>query len=346
MEHFDLPLPELREYRPDLAEPPDLLAFWQATLEEAARHPLDATFTAHDSPLRTVEVLDVSFGGFGGQKVAGWLLLPRGRAGRLPCIVEFVGYGGGRGLPHDWLDWSAFGYAHLVMDTRGQGGSWRTGVTPDAGAGPAGPHTPGFLTLGLPDRDSYYYRRLMVDAVRAVDAARSHPDVDRSAVVLRGHSQGGGLSVAAGTLRSAVLDDPVAAVLADEPFLCHYRHAAEIAVSGPYPELVRWCRTHRDRAAEAFAMLGYFDAAVLAAHASVPTLFSVSLRDGTCPPSTVFAAYNRYGDRSGARVDKDIRIWEWNEHEGGESHHRVEQLAWLRDRVPVGPWDEAVPPGR
>ena len=333
MGHFDLPLEELRNYRPELSTPYDLADFWQQTLAETARHPVAAEFHPHQSPLQTVDVLDVSFAGYDGQRVAAWLLLPRNRAGRLPCIVEFVGYGGGRGLPHEWLDWASFGYAHFVMDTRGQGSTWRTGATADHAPNGAEPHAPGFLTLGLPDRDRYYYRRLIVDACRAVEAAREHPQVAPDRIAMRGHSQGGALTVAASVLRGWLLDDPVAGVLSDEPFLAHFRRAAEIADAGPYPELVTWCRTHRDRADEAFAMLAYFDIAVLAPHAVSPALFSVSMRDDVCPPSTVFAAFNRYGENNDA--DKDIRVWEWNEHEGGEAFHRLEQLTWLADRLPT-----------
>ncbi|MEO6711944.1 MAG: acetylxylan esterase, partial [Mycobacteriales bacterium] len=230
---FDLPLEELRTYRPALEVPPDLAEFWSTTLAQARVAPLAATFTpVADSALRTVEVFDVGFVGFGGAPIAGWLLLPRDRSGPLPCIVEYIGYGGGRGLPHDWLDWSAFGYAHLVMDTRGQGSSWRSGVTRDVHPAGSAPHVPGFLTLGLPDRDDYYYRRLYVDAVRAVDAAREHPDVDPSRVVVCGGSQGGGLAIAAGALA-----DGVSAVLTDVPFLAHFRRAVDIA-GPPYAELL------------------------------------------------------------------------------------------------------------
>jgi hypothetical protein len=42
------------------------------------------------SPLRTVDAYDVRFPGFDGQPVAGWLMLPRGAAGR-------PGLGQGRG---------------------------------------------------------------------------------------------------------------------------------------------------------------------------------------------------------------------------------------------------------
>jgi cephalosporin-C deacetylase len=324
MGHFDLPLDQLRSYRPELPEPADLREFWAGTLAAAAQHPLDATFTPHDSPLRTVEVLDVSFAGFGGQRVAGWLLLPRDRTGPLPCVVQFAGYGGGRGLPHEELGWSALGFAHLLMDTRGQGSGWRTGVTPDLDPDGAGPHVPGFLTLGLPDPQRLYYRRLYTDAVRAVDAAAAHPDVDPARLITAGASQGGGVSIAASVLRGWVGAGPVAAALVDVPFLCHFRRAAELAAESPYEELVRWLHTHRDQAEAAFAALQYVDTAVLAAHGQAPSLWSVAVRDTVCPPSTVFAAHNRYGGPA------EMAVWEWNEHEGGAAHQLLEQVAWLR----------------
>jgi cephalosporin-C deacetylase len=321
--HFDLPLDELRVYRPDLAEPGDLRDFWLGTLEAAMAHDLDATWTVYDSPLRTVDVFDVRFSGFDGQRVAGWLLLPRQRSAPLPCIVQYVGYGGGRGLPHEWLTWSAMGFAHLVMDTRGQGSAHHAGVTPDLDPMGSLPHVPGFLTLGLPDPSRHYYRRLFTDAVRAVEAAASHPDIDASRIVTSGASQGGGMSLAAATLRSWILDAPVAAALIDVPFLCHFRRAAELAASSPYTELVEWCSNHRDQADDAFAALAYVDGAVLAPHGVAPTLWSVAIRDPICPPSTVYAAYNRYGGPA------DLRVWEWNEHEGGEAFQALEQVAWL-----------------
>ena len=333
MPNVDLPLDQLRLYRPDLREPDGLEAFWRETLTATADRPLDARFTPYHGGLRTVEVLDVSFRGFGGQPVAAWLILPRERSadGRLPCVVEFVGYGRGRGLPHEKLDWSALGFAHLVMDSRGQGSESSVGVTADHDPDGAPPHVPGFLTLGLPDPARSYYRRLMTDAVRAVDAARAHPAVDATRVVLRGHSQGGGLALGAGALRSWLLDDPPAAVLADVPFLCDIRRGAQVAVEGPYQELVTWCQVHRDLAEAAFAALGHVDAAVLVGHARAPALISAALRDGVCPPSTVFAAHQRYAGPAA------LRVYEWNEHEGGGAHHLLEQVAWLEEEVGLTP---------
>ncbi len=199
---IDRPLDELRGYRPKLDVPSDLAEFWSGTLAQARSYALDATFTPVESALRLVDVFDVRFAGYAGQPIAGWLVLPRQRSGPLPCIVQYVGYGGGRGLPHQALTWAAFGYAHFVMDTRGQGSQWSTGVTPDVPPAGATPHVPGFLTLGLPDRDNYYYRRVYTDAVRAIEAAASHPAVDTDRIVSScGGSQGGGLALAAARAR-------------------------------------------------------------------------------------------------------------------------------------------------
>ncbi|MEU0515966.1 acetylxylan esterase [Amycolatopsis sp. NPDC006125] len=314
---YDLPLSELSEYRPPLDEPADLDAFWATALAEADRSPLDPVFRPQETLLRTVDVFDASFTGAAGQRISAWLLLPRDRPAKLPCVVQYLGYNLGRGLPHDYLTWSAFGYAHLVVDTRGQGGKAVPGATGDSWS--AGPHVPGFMTLGILDPEQYFYRRVYVDAVRAVAAARAHPSVDADRIVVAGGSQGGGI-----TITAAALAPGVAAAMPDVPFLCHFRRGAEIASEGPYLELVTWLAAHRHRAGEAFATLRYFDGAVLAPRASAPALFSVALRDPVCPPSTVFAAFNRWGG------DSEIRVWEWNEHEGGQGAQVAEQASWLR----------------
>ena len=129
-------------------EPKDFDAFWKSTLDEARGHPLNAKFERVDYGLTAQETFDVTFNGFGGQPVKGWLILPTQRVGAqhaapLPCIVEFIGYGGGRSFPIDWLVWSSVGYANFVMDTRGQGSTWSPGDTPDLYADGGNAHYPG-----------------------------------------------------------------------------------------------------------------------------------------------------------------------------------------------------------
>jgi cephalosporin-C deacetylase len=319
MAFFDLPLNELKTYCPERDEPADFDAFWQSTLEEARSHPLNATLEPVDYGLTAQEMFDVTFAGFGGQPIKGWLILPKQRAGKLPCVVEYIGYGGGRGFPIDWLLWSSAGYAHFVMDTRGQGSSWSRGDTPDLYADGGNPHIPGSMTKGILDPKHYYYRRVFTDAVRAVDAARSHPEVDASRIAVTGGSQGGGITIAV----TGLVSDVVAA-MPEVPFLCHYRRATEIVDTYPYKEIADYCHIHRDTVETVFNTLSYFDGVNFAARAKAKSLFSVALMDQVCPPSTVYAAYNYWAG------EKDMKVYPYNGHEGGQNYQTLEKLKFLK----------------
>jgi cephalosporin-C deacetylase len=314
----DLPLDELRDYRPGLPRPADADEFWAATLAAAGQLPVAATFERVDTGLRLVETFDVCFAGYGGHPIRGWLHLPAGASGALPCVVQYIGYGSGRGLAHENVFWAVAGYAHFIMDSRGQGGAGQVGDTPDPEA--AGPSYPGFMTRGILDPASYYYRRLYVDAVRAVDAARGHERVDGERIVVAGGSQGGGLSLAVAALR-----DDLTGVMADVPYLSHFRRAVSVAERGPYLEIARYLKADRRRTEEALRTLDYFDVAALGRAATAPALFSVALQDEVCPPSTVYAAYNAYGG------PRQIVEYPFNDHEGGEGFQRQAQLGWLAD---------------
>jgi len=315
---FDMPLEQLRAYLPDRVEPADFDAFWRGTLAGARSHALNTIFESVDLGLRTVEAFDVTFNGFAGQPVKAWLLVPRGTREPLPCVVEYIGYGGGRGFPTDWLVWSAAGYAHLVVDTRGQGSAWQQGDTPDPEPDGSNPHFPGFMTRGVLNPRTYYYRRVFTDAVRAIDAAKTHPAVDDDRIAATGGSQGGGI-----TLAVAGLERGVSVIMPDVPFLCHYRRATEITDAAPYSEIASYCKIHRDKIDTVFETLSYFDGVNFAARSQARALFSVGLMDLICPPSTVYAAYNHF------LGPKDIRVYAYNNHEGGAGYQIVEKIRFL-----------------
>lgn len=329
---FDLSLPELRSYLPELDEPADLDDFWSLTLAEARSHDLALVAEPVDTGLSLIETLDVTFAGFAGDPIRAWVTRPAGAVGPLPAVVEYIGYGGGRGFSHEHLAWAAAGYVHLLMDTRGQGSTWGSGGhTPDRqGSGPA---ANGVMTRGILDPADYYYRRLITDAVRAVDAVRALPGVDPQRVAVTGGSQGGGVTLAV----SGLADDLVAA-MPDVPFLCHFPRAMAITDGFPYGEVVQYLSVHRDHVDQVMRTLSYVDGVHLGRRASAPTLFSVALRDQTCPPSTVFAAFNHYGELAvGARPERDIEVYEFNQHEGGLGFQLDRQLRWLADVLASAP---------
>lgn len=319
---FDLSGTELTGHRSDVTPPADLQSFWDETIAQARADSWEPKLERVDTGLRLVDTFDVTFSGFGGDPIRAWYRRPAGTDADLPVIVRYQGYGGGRALSHEAGIWPLAGYACLEMDTRGQGSVWAQGDTPDPiGSTPA---YPGSLTRGILDPETYYYRRVFTDGVRAVDCARILPGIDAGKVTVAGSSQGGGICLAVSGLVPNLI-----AVLPDVPCLSDFRRASELARTGPYLELAGYLAVHRDYMERAFSTLAYFDVSVLASAATAPALFSVGLMDAVCPPSTVYAAYNSYGG------PKDIRVYPYNDHEGGQSFHQAEQLKWLAAVIPV-----------
>jgi cephalosporin-C deacetylase len=311
----------------DFDEPADFDAFWKQTLDDARAVPADIISMPYQAPLRTLDIADVSFPGFAGQPVRGWLITPRTAKGPLPLLLQYVGYGSGRGSALEHLVWGSCGYAHFVMDTRGQGAD-----TPDqlpsndsCARGADGPH----VTRGIAEPRDYYYRRLITDAVRAAECLPLHPVVDARRVIVAGASQGGALALAA-----AALSDSPAALLCDVPFMTSWRHAAHVADRGPYADIAAFCRSGALHPDIVFNTLAYFDGRSFATRAQIPALFSVASMDRVCPPVTVRATYHRY---TGA---KQLRVYEFNDHEGGRLAHTQEQLAFLREHL-ESPNDQA-----
>lgn len=323
MPQFDLPLEELEKYRPERSEPADFDAFWGKTLAAAASFALDARFQDVDAGYSELVTEDVTFSGYGGHPIKGWMLRPRSASGSLPAVVTYIGYGGGRSLPGEWTAIPSTGVAHFVMDLRGQGAGHRSGDTPDPGV--SGPHFSGHLTLGIDSAETYYYRRLFTDAVRAIEAAQAHPSVDPSRVLISGGSQGGAIALASAALSPTVLEYAPLAAIVDVPFLAHVRRATEITDAAPYSELVRYLGIQRGREEEIFRTLSYFDGVNFAARATVPALFSVGLLDDVCPPSCVYAAYNHYAG------PKSMNVFPYNGHENGGAVQAAEHIRFQRD---------------
>ena len=57
-------------------------------------------------------------------------------------------------------------------------------------------------------------------------------------------------------------------------------------------------------------------------------LFSAALEDQTCPPSTVFAAFNAW-----AEANKRIEVYDFNDHEGGGPYQEAVKLRWLASHL-------------
>ena len=317
-----MPLERLREYRTSTQEPEGLDEWWAKRLDHARAQAQPATFTPHEPDVyRPFQVFDVEFSGpaatRSGPGTSGLPARPNP-----PVVVKFIGYGGGRGAPAEHFVLPALGYAVFVMDSRGQGGKWTTGATPD-GRGGTGAENSLVMTRGITTPEEYYYTRMFTDAVRAVDTALELAGAGAT-VAVTGGSQGGGLALAAAALHR----DRVSVCHADVPFLCDIQRAITLAPRAPYTEIPEFLAENVALIDAALNTLRYIDCALLARRITATTLVSVGLMDEICPPSTVFAAYNEI------IADKDIVVYPYSGHSVPHAHAEP-QLKHLRQHFPA-----------
>ncbi|CAM5489215.1 acetylxylan esterase [Leifsonia shinshuensis] len=301
------PFPALLGTEP-LPTPDDYDDYWADALERARRHSVAPRAVPVDTLLTTIDVFDFSFAGAGGRTVSGWLRLPRHREGTIPAVVHANGYGAGRLSPIDDLTWASAGYAELIVNTHGQGGG-----------------STGHLLDGIEDRERYYYRDVLVDGARAVDAVRELDVVDPSRVAMIGNSQGGGLALGVGALARGL-----AAVLAQSPFLTDAPTALRRAAQGPWTELRGYLTERPERADAVARTLAYVDGVTSARHATAPGWISDGLADDICPPETTRTAVAAYA------APVAFREWPGAGHESGGSADVAAALRVLRRQFAAG----------
>ena len=304
MPAFDMPLEQLKKYRPALTRPADFDAFWKKALRESSAEPVEPEFyPVRNYSVREVNVYEARYRGFQGAAIACWFLAPN-KPGSLgdpcPCVIFYHGYSGNKGMPNQYLHWAMQGFCVLAVDTRGQSGD-----ADDPGPY-AGGHQSGWMTMGIMTPEQYYFRRVYLDCLRALDAVRHRPEVDETRLILTGMSQGGALTLAV----AALAGDRAAFAISEMPFLCHFERAIRICGAGPFLELAEYFKKYPDREEKAMKTLAYCDVMNLAPWIKCKSVVTVGLWDDICPPSTVFAAYNHMKCR------REIRVFPYHKHEG------------------------------
>ncbi|WP_369827056.1 acetylxylan esterase [Cohnella sp. CIP 111063] len=280
---------ELERLAPPLTAQPDLDAYWDGELERYAAKPLNATRTLVETPLAFMETYDVAYEGFDETPIRGWYLLPkfpRRDDRKLPCVVLYHGYGGSRGYPEDYASYVLMGLAVFAIDVRGQAGETGNLMPQPYGM------TRGWLTQGILDRDTCYYKAITIDALKALDWAADQPEVDRSRICAMGGSQGGGLAMIA-----AALSDKPAIAVPHIPNMCHMDFGILNSASS-LTEAASFVERFPGHLEAVLRTLSYFDNMNLAHRIRIPVFVTVGLKDPVTMPETIYAAYNRIeGDK-------------------------------------------------
>src|SRR5580658_1075167 len=265
MPSIDMPLEQLRQYKPSLYREENFQSFWDQTIAEAKKQPLNAELIPYPFPAGGIECFAVRFDGYKGGRIAGWYVRPEG-PGSFPAISLYHGYSNRGQRPLELIPLADMGLCALSMDCRGQNGE-----SQDSAVYPEG-HYLGWMTRGIRDPWNYYYRYVYADAVRAVELLANREEVDPNRLAVGGASQGGGLALAA----AALSHRPVLA-LPDIPFLCDYRRGIQIAPTGPYPEIANFLRVFPQLCEQAIRTLSYFDCLNLTPWITARSVISLGL---------------------------------------------------------------------
>lgn len=308
----DLPLEQLKIYKPPLTRRSNFKNFWNDNIKLSRDQPLNLRLKKIDYPVKKIEAYWVIFDGFLDKTpINGWVIKPVGK-GPFPTLLSFHGYGMNRGVISDHLSWVLQDILVMAIDIRGQSGD-----TPDFAKYPYGSIT-GHMTKGILDENTYYYRYVYMDCFRALNILFQMNEVSKDRIGIVGGSQGGGL-----TLVTTALGGKIALSLPEIPFLCNFERAVEVAASDPYLEIARYLKTHPKMVERVFETLSYFDAMNFAPDINCPILMSVGLFDTICPPSTVFAVFNYISSK-----EKELAIYHGMSHEL-LNVHQEKKIEWV-----------------
>lgn len=315
MNSIEKRIQDLFKCNPDITPPVDLEEFWQKTLREASSRPLVGVRVLTETPFPAVDVYHVTFEGYDSTPLKGWYILPKFTGDKpLPCVVQFHGYTGEKGYPEAYADLILLGMAVFAVDVRGQGGETGNWLNSDYGT------VKGWVSQGILDKDTCYYKAIAVDALKAVDWVASQPEIDPARIAVSGASQGGGLSLIAAAMSSVP-----AAVVANIPNMCQMDYGV-LYSSSSLSEAADFVNRHPEHLDKVLNTLSYFDMVHLADKITQPIMVSVGLKDPICMPETIFAMYNRLTS------EKQLEIYPFTGHSVG-GYQKRKSLEFLKKNL-------------
>jgi cephalosporin-C deacetylase len=142
-----------------------------------------------------------------------------------------------------------------------------------------------YYIYNIDNRDKYYYRRVYLGCVRAIDYLASLPNWDGKTIAVIGGSQGGALAIV-----TAALDSRVGALAAIHPALSDSAGWTEEGRAGGWPpELFK---DPANRTKEKIQNFSFYDIVNFARRLKTPGIYSWGYNDETCPPISTYAAFN------------------------------------------------------
>lgn len=266
---------------PTVENPSDFKKFWEDAKSENATIPMDAEMTLiPERCTEKVNVYHVSIQNFRNRsRVYGILTLPR-KEGKYPALLKVPG----AGIRPYYGDVATAeqGIITLEIGIHGIPVTLDPEVYGDLGAGPLS----GYQWFNLDNKDRYYYKRVYLGCVRANDFLVSLPQFDGTNLGVSGGSQGGALSII-----TAALDSRVKYLAAYYPALSDMTGYLN-GRAGGWPHMFDKNNLPYNDLAEKKETIRYYDVVNFARTLKIPGYYSWGFNDETCPPTSMYAAYN------------------------------------------------------
>ena len=266
---------------PTVENPADFVEFWNKAKEEAAAIPIDAAMDLiPERCTEKVNVYHVSFQNFRNRsRIYGILSMPA-KEGKYPALLKVPG-AGVRPYGPDMAT-AEQGIIVLEIGIHGVPVNMDPELYGDLGSAALS----GYWNYNMEHRDRYYYKRVYLGCVRANDFLTSLPQYDGSNLGVSGGSQGGALSII-----TAALDPRVKYLAAYYPALSDVTGYLK-GRAGGWPHMFDKNNLPYNNMKEKFETVRYYDVVNFARQLKVPGFYSWGFNDETCPPTSMYAAYN------------------------------------------------------
>ena len=267
--------------KPSLPVPNDFDGFWAAQKKKLATVPFTPGLNSVKSPQPDVECFDLQADSVGAP-VSGYFAKPAGAKPKsLPIILTVHGAGVRSSSLGGAADWAKRGFLALDMNAHGIPNGKPESFYSELANG----ELKDYRTRGRESRDTVYFLGMFLRLIRAIDFLTAQPEWDARTLVVHGSSQGGAQSIVA-----AGLDPRVTFFAAGVPAMCDHTGTAVGRVSG-WPKLVPNDSDGKPDA-NVLEVARYYDAMNFATRTKVAGILTVGFIDPTCPPTSVYAAYN------------------------------------------------------
>ncbi|WP_395718388.1 acetylxylan esterase [Prosthecobacter sp.] len=269
--------------KPSMPVPEDFDAFWAAQKAELAKVPLKPTLTPVQTAVKGVDAFDLQVECLG-RPVSGYFGRPKNAKPKsLPAILHVHG-AGVRGSNPGSVFWAANEGGMLSLDINAHG--IPNGKPKEFYDALAAGELKDYRAVGNKDRQQCYFKGMFLRLIRAIDFLTAQPEWDGKTLIVYGSSQGGFQAFAA-----AGLDERVSFFCAGVPAGCDHTGSQANRIAG-WPKIVPNDAEGKPDAA-ALQVSRYFDCVNFATRAKCKgAAVTVGFIDTTCPPTSVYAAYN------------------------------------------------------